>query len=156
MTSEQAVNASGPVTIGPVTFEVQELSIEGEIGLRAKLRSLARDAFGPGSFYANVLPVAKWAREQGQHQDAAALVASVAPLIATKVGASEDATEVYRQSADGVAWEIFFRTRKTHPEATRDEIRATINEVNAIEVHLAMLEAVAPGKTQTHSDSPSG
>lgn len=156
MTAEQAVNAGGPVKIGPATFVVRELTVEGEVGLRAKLRSLARDAFGPGSFYANVLPVAKWARDQGQHQDAAALVAAVAPLIAAKAGASEDATEVYRQTADGVAWELYYRTRQTHPEAERQEIRALINDVNALEIHLAMLEALDPGKARTPSTSPSG
>jgi hypothetical protein len=155
MTSEQAVNAPGTIQIGSLIFAVQELSIEGEIGLRAKLRALTRESFGPGSFYANVLPVAKWAREQGQHQDAAALVASIAPLVATKTGASDDATEVYRQGPEGVAWELFFRTRKTHPESTREEIRAVINEANCLEVHLAMLEAIAP-KAPTHSDLPSG
>lgn len=144
MTGEQSVNAPGTVTIGPLIFLVQELPIEGEIGLRARLRALTRESFGPGSFYANVLPAVKWAREQGLHQDAAALVASVAPLVATKAGASDDAMEVYRQSAEGVAWELFYRTRKTHPEATREEIRAAINEANAVEVHLAMLEAIAP------------
>src|SRR5690348_9025861 len=114
MTGDQATNAPGTVTIGPLVFLVQELTIEGEIGLRAKLRALTRESFGPGSFYANILPAVKWMREQGLHQDAAALVASVAPLIATKAGASDDAMEVYRQSAEGVAWEIFYRTRKTN------------------------------------------
>lgn len=155
MTAAEAVNAGGVVTVGPVSFVVRELTIEAELGLRAKLRSLARDAFGPGSFYANILPAAKWARDQGQHQDAAVLVANVAPLIATKAGASDDATEVYRQSPDGVAWELFFRTRQTQPNATRDEIRAIINEVNALEVHVAILEAIAP-KAPTPNGSPSG
>lgn len=155
MTAAEAVNAGGTVTIGPVSFVVRELSIEGELGLRARLRALARDALGPGSFYASILPAVKFAREQGQHQDAAILVQSVAPLIATKVGASEDATEVYRQTPDGVAWELYYRTRQTQPDASRDEIRAVLNEVNALEVHLAMLEAIAP-KVQTPNDSPSG
>lgn len=157
MTSEQVVNAGGPVTVGPgITFVVQELPMEGEIGLRAKFRALARDAFGPGSFYANILPAAKWARDQGQHQDAAQLVGSVASLIATRAGASEDAAEVYRQSPDGVAWELYYRTRKTHPEADRNEIRACLNEVNALEVHLAMLEALSPKAQTTPNGSPSG
>jgi hypothetical protein len=154
--SQQMTTAQGNVTIADLVFVVQELPTESEIGLRAKLRAEARKAWGPGSFYANVLPVAKWAREQGQQQDAAQMVASVAPLIARLDGASEDAAELYRQSPDGVAWELFFRTRKTHPEADRAEFRAIVNEVNAVEVYLAILEAIAPGKELTPSNSPSG
>lgn len=156
MGSEQVVRACGPVSIGPLVFVVQELPLEGEIGLRAKLRSLAREAWGPGSHFANVLPVAKWLRDQNQHQDAAALVAAVAPLVATKAGASEDAAEVYRQSPDGVAWELFFRTRATHPDATRAEIRAIINEVNALTVHVAILEALSPKASPADGTIPSG
>lgn len=146
--------AQGNVEIGGVVFVVQELPVEGELGLRAKFRALARESFGPGSFYANVMPAAKWAREQGQHQDANILVQSVAPLVAMRAGASEDAAELYRQSPDGVAWELFYRTRQTHPEATREEFRAIVNEVTAVETHLKILEAIDPGKAETPSDSP--
>lgn len=156
MATDQIVRACGPVSIGPLTFLVQELPVEGEIGLRAKFRAMARDAWGPGSFYANVMPAAKWAREQGQHQDAAALVSAVAPFIATKAGASEDAAELYRQSPDGVAWELYFRTRQTHPDATQNEFRAVLNEVNALTVHVAILEALAPKVPPGDGTTPSG
>lgn len=148
--------AQGEVKIGPLVFVVRELSVEAEVGLRAKFRAAARESWGPGSFYANVLPAAKWAREQGQHQDAAALVAAVAPLIAAKAGAGEDAAELWRQSADGVALELFYRTRATHPDATREEFRACVNEVNALEVYLQILQALDPGKAATPVTSHSG
>ena len=148
---QQQTRAQGEVTIEGHVFIVQELPVEAELGLRAKLRALARESFGPGSFYANVMPAAKWAREQGQHQDANIMVQAVAPLIAMKAGASEDAAELYRQSPDGVAWELFYRTRDTHKEAQRDEFRAIVNEVTAVEVYLQILEAIDPGKAATPS-----
>lgn len=151
----QAVN-QGEVRIGPLVFVVQELPFEGEVGLRAAFRAEARKALGPGSFYANVLPAARWAREQGQHEDAARMVAAVAPLVATAAGASEDAAELYRQTPDGVALELFHRTRQTAPEATRAEYRAVVTEVNAVEVYLQVLRAIDPGKAATPSDSSGG
>lgn len=143
------LKAQGEVRIGHLVFVVKELSVEAEMGLRTKLRACAREAFGPGSFYANIAPVAEFARKQGYHQDAAALVQSVAPLIAMRAGASEDAAELYRQTPDGVALELFFRTRETHPAAELAEFRAIVNEVNAIETYLAILKAIDPGKAET-------
>lgn len=146
----------GTVKLAPdVTLVVEELVTDAEYSLRSKLRSLARDSFGPGSFYANILPVAKWARDRGEHADANMLVSQVAGMIASKMGASEDATEVYRQSPDGLAWEIFFRTRNTHPDVSQKEIRAVINEVNAIEVFVSMMEAIAPKALNTSTPSSS-
>lgn len=151
----QVVN-QGEVRIGHLVFVVQELPFDAEVGLRAKFRAEARRALGPGSFYANVLPAAKWAREQGQHEDAARMVAAVAPLVATAAGASEDAAELFRQTPDGVALELFHRTRQTHPEAVREEFRAIVSEVNAVELYLQILRAIDPGKAGTPSSSPSG
>jgi hypothetical protein len=52
--------------------------------------------------------------------------------------------EAFRATPDGVAVELYFRTRQTHPELNMDAIRAVVNETNAIEVHLAILGAIEP------------
>lgn len=145
------VRAQGAVAIGPASFVVQELPVEAEVSLRVRLRALARQQLGPGSFYANIYPAAEYARKLGQHQDAANLVSSVAPLIATQVGASEDAAELYRMTPDGVAWELYYRTRETHPDAEMKEFRAVLNEVNAFGVYMQILRAIDPGKAETPS-----
>lgn len=152
MPTPEQMLGTGAVTIGPLVLVVQEMPIEAEVGLRAKLRALAREQLGPGSLMANVMPVVKWLREQKEHGDAARIVEIVAPMLAMRAGVSEDAAELYRQSPDGVAWELFYRTRKTHPDATREEFRAVINEVNALEVHIAILDAIAP-KARTDGET---
>lgn len=156
MNSQQVLNASGPVTIGPLTFMVQELSIQAEVGLLRQLRTLARKALGPGSFYANALPTLEWMKAQGHHGDRQHLMEIIGRLIATGGNVSDDALDEYRRSPDGVAEELFWRTRKTHPEAQRDEFRVVVNDVNALEVHLAILEAVAPKNEPGGATTPSG
>jgi hypothetical protein len=150
MAAEQLVGASGDVVIGPLTLVVQELPVAGEVALLKRLRLLAKAALGPGSFYAAAQPTLKWLADQGLHADRAAVLESVARLIATKAAVSDDAADEFRQTPDGVAEELYFRTRRTHPEATLAELRAVVNEANAVEVHLAILEALAPrGKAET-------
>jgi len=144
--SEQLAAAQGVVTIGPASFVVKALPFEEEVSLRALMRAKARDAWGPGSFYAQVMPAAKFARENGEHRDADLMVQAVAPLIAMRAGASEDATDVWRRTPDGVAFEVYHRTRDTHPDCTLQEIRAVVNEVNAGSVFAQVARALDPGK----------
>lgn len=157
-TAEQVANTGGEVVVrganGTLTFLVRELSVEGELGLAARLRILARERLGPGGLMANVLPVARWLREQGEHEDAARLVQATAPLVAGGSGVGGDAAEAYRQSPAGVAFELFTRTRETHPDATEAEFRSVITEVNAVETYLAILRALDPKKAATPSGSP--
>lgn len=142
----ETVRRSGPVQIGPVTFVVEQLSIEGEFGLLAYLRSLTKKALGPGSFYANSLPVAAWLKSRGEAAEAAALLAETAKLVATGAAPDDAAVWAFRETPDGVAAELFMRTRRTSPAATEAEIRACINEANVLEVRLAMLDAVSEKK----------
>jgi hypothetical protein len=161
MTAEQVVNAGGPVELRDaagkvVTLFVLELSTQAEIGLLRKLRALARAALGPGSFFAAALPALNWMKEQGHHADRAHLMEIIGRLIATGGGVSDDAADEFRRSPDGVAEELFWRTRKTCPDVTLDELRAAINEVNALEVHLAILDAIAPKAPPASGATPSG
>jgi len=136
----------GPVTIGPLTFTVMELSVAGEVGLGNRLRALAKKAMGPGSFWAEALPVIDWLKKQERPAEASAQQRITAELVATKAGVSDDCMAEFRQSAAGVVEELYARTRKTHPDATIDELRACVNEANALEVHLAICEAISPKK----------
>lgn len=153
---DRLVNAGGEVRVGDLVFLVRELSVAGEIGLGNRFRALAKKAMGPGSFYANARPVLDYLREQGQHADRAALMAEVSRLVATGAAASDDAAEEFRRSPDGVAEELYWRTRQTHPDATLNEFRAAVNDVNALEVHLGIMEALAPKAATTPSSSPAG
>lgn len=149
MGTESLINAGGAVEVlcadgKTLTFVVQELSTAAEIGLLRRLRVMAKQALGPGSFYAAAMPTLNWMKEQGQHADRAQLMEIIGRLVATGGHVSDDAADEFRRSPDGVAEELFWRTRKTSPEAARDELKAVINEVNALEVHLAILEAIAP------------
>lgn len=147
------VRRSGPVAIGDVTFTAEELSIEGEVGILNRLRRLAKDALGPGGFYKNALPVAKWLREQGEGAEAAALLAETARLVATGGPLDEAAVWEFRQTPAGVAAELYMRTRKAHPDTREDELRAVINDANVVEVRLQLLEALADPKAPTPSGS---
>jgi hypothetical protein len=155
MNAEQVVNAAGPVQIGSLTFMVQELSVQAEVGLLRQLRVMARKALGPGSFYASALPTLEWMKTAGYHGDRQHLMEIVGRLIATGGNVSDDVLDEYRRSPDGVAEELFWRTRKTHPDAARDELRVLVNEVNALEVHLAILEAIAPKNALGGDTTPS-
>lgn len=147
----ETVRKSGPVTIGTLTLVVEELSIEAEFGILAHLRNRAKKALGPGSFYANALPVAAWLRAQGEAGEAGALLAETAKLVATGAACDDAATWAFRETPDGVAAELFLRTRRTHPEAAEAEIRAVVNDANAQEVRMLMLEALAAKKAPTPS-----
>jgi hypothetical protein len=153
MGSSEAVRASGVVKVGPLEFVAEELSIEGEAGILAHLRKRAKESLGPGSFWANALPALDWLREKNRPVEAAALTAETARLVATNAPVTDDQLWDYRETPDGVADELFLRTRRTHPNATRAEMRAGINEANALEVRLQMVEAVNAKKAPTPSGS---
>lgn len=149
MSGEQLVNAGGAVEIlcdggKTLTLFAQELSTQAEIGLLRKLRAMAKAVLGPGSFYAQALPALNWMKDAGHHADRAHLMEIIGRLIATGGQVSDDAVDEFRRSPDGVATELFWRTRKTAPEASLDELKAVINDVNALEIHLAILDAIAP------------
>jgi hypothetical protein len=149
MTAEQMVNPGGPVELRDatgktVTVYAHELPTQAEIGLLRRLRAMARQALGPGSFYTAAAPTLKWMKDQGLHEDRAHLMEIVGRLIATGGGVSDEAADEFRRSPDGVAEELFWRTRKTCPDVELADLKAAINDVNALEVHLAMLDAIAP------------
>lgn len=148
--------ATGTVDVAGRVFVVTELPTEAEFGFGSMLRLKAREQMGPGSFFAPALPVADWLRSQDRHGEANGLLRTAAELVLSKAGASDDAGYDYRQSPDGVAFELFTRTRATHPEATEKELRAVITAVNAAHVHQQIVRAISGPKAKTPSGSPSG
>lgn len=147
----EAMRKSGPVKVGDLTFVVQELSVEGEIGLLNHLRRRTRESWGPASYFANTLAVAKWLRENGHPGEAAALTDKAAGMVATKAPPSDEAVWEYAETPDGLADILFGRTRLTHPDATRAEIRAVINEANAPEVSAQLADALDAKKAAAPS-----
>jgi hypothetical protein len=134
----------GIVTVGPVDFMVRELSAAAELRLLGLFCKNAKDAWGPGGFYANAQPMLKWMKDQGEHEDRAAMLETIGRMQAKGESASAEAGYAYRLTPDGVADEMFYRTRETHRETTLKDFRALVNDVNAFEVHEAIIGAVSP------------
>lgn len=139
----------GPVTIGPLTFSVCELSVAGETGLGSRLRGMAKKAMGPGSFWAEAGPVIDWLKAQERFADMTVQQQVTAQLVATRGGVSDDYLAEFRQSAAGVIEEMYVRTRKSHPDATIDDFRAVINDANALDVYFQIQDAISPKKAAT-------
>ncbi len=155
-TAEQLVNAGGEVKIGRLSVWVRELPLASEIRLRNKLGAMARDALGPGQFYHNSLPVADYLRSIDRHAEAAALLQATGELVANKSVLSGPAVDEFAQTPDGLVEELFWRSRAAHPDLTREELAAVINDANAIDVAIAIGEALAPKKAQTPAASSGG
>ena len=64
-------------------------------------------------------------------------------LTATKTKPGFDAVFDFRQTPDGLAAELFLRTRKTHPELAEAIIRSQLNDVTAWQVCAEMMEGLA-------------
>lgn len=147
----ETVRKSGEVVIGPLTLVIEELSVEGEIGLLNHLRRRVKDAMGPASYYGNVLPTVDWLRANGRAGEAAGLLKETAGLVATAAPVGDDAVWAYLDTPDGLADELFGRTRRTMPDARRDEVRAVINDANAPEVRAQITDALSAKKAPTPS-----
>lgn len=59
-----------------------------------------------------------------------------------------------RSSLPGVLEDLFARTRAAHPDVTRDDLAAILNEHNAQEVYDAIVQAVADMNPKDPAPSP--
>lgn len=59
-----------------------------------------------------------------------------------------------RASAAGVLEDLYARTRSSHPDVTRADLAAIINEFNAQEVHDAIVQALAEMSPKDPAPSP--
>jgi hypothetical protein len=141
---------SGLVTLGDRDLIVSKLSIEDEAALRTALDKGAFESLGPGGYFARIAPTLAWLRDNKLLPEWQLAVTETTRLQATGQPPSDDIVMQFRQSAKGVALELFFRTRKTHPEIRSvKELEAVITDANATVIHRQMIEAITGG-----SDDP--
>lgn len=153
LNSESQVSTRGPVKIADRVFMVCKLSITKEDGLLQLLYRLAKEAYGPGGFFQRLQPKLEWMRQNMPYAMETALKQTTNNE-ELGVDVSPDEMMRYRATPKGVAREMFERSRETHPEIELSEWESIINEVNAHEVHLQILEVITDkGKVQTQDGS---
>jgi hypothetical protein len=137
------IPASGPVTIAGRVLTIEELPASAEYGLLQELRRGSKRAYGPGGYFARMAPVLAYLREKKLHAEHNQALAELTRLEATGVDPADDEADAYRRSPDGVACELFWRCRRSHPEVTQAELRAIITDANALDVHLQIRRVLA-------------
>lgn len=148
--TKAAATPGGTIEVEGRLLTVQKLTVSGELALLSALRAGAKRSFGPGGYFQRARASLDWLRDQKMHAEHAQAVAEIARLEATGAGASDDATDEFARTPDGLAVELFWRTRKTHPEVTEREFRAGLSDANALDVYLSLRAAVSDaGKAAT-------
>lgn len=140
--STSTVPVAGEVVVGGRSFTITELPLRDERALIAGLDRIARETLGPGGLFARFAPRLEWLRAKGLTREASALVETLARMeLEPASGADLDAAV---QSAKGVALELYYRTRKAHPETKLEEFQAVVTDVNALDLHWAIRDALSP------------
>lgn len=141
MTNADLMTTKFPVSLPDGTvLAVQKLSVVGEQRILAELSRRLYASFGPGGYFANMKPALDWMQAQGMSAAYAQAVSDLTRLTATKTMPGFDAVLEYRQTPDGLATELFLRTRKTHPDLAEALIRTQLNAAVVADV-VAELEA---------------
>lgn len=143
--SDPILAAGGVVDVAGQAFRVRPLGLREETALYRELGRRAKAAMGPGGYFARLRPRLDWLAGEKLFDVRAAVVAELTRLEATHELPADDVVDEYRRTPDGVALELFARTRADHPAATEKELRAVVTEANAVAVHFALLEAVSGG-----------
>ncbi len=121
----------------PVTL--RRLSLSGEAALERELGRRCKKAWGPGGFAANARPMLDYLRENKMAVELRMAMEKLTELQASNAPPTWDAIQDYRQTADGVAFEVWFRRDPgAHPTLTEDAVRAVVTEANAWEVSAQM------------------
>lgn len=155
LTNESLVNMGGMVTVGDRQLMVRKLTQSREIGLARELARLTKIGFGPGGYFAQAADALDWLRTTKRTAEWQAAMKEISSLQATGADPSGEAIYAFQQTAKGVAVELFWRTRETHPTVTIEELEAVINEVSALDIHFQIQEAVTDqGKAQIPPGSP--
>lgn len=147
--STTTVPASGPVAFCGRELVVESLATAQEIGLLRAMRRLAKKQFGPGGFVQRGRPMLDWMRANGMAGEASAALAELVRMEGAGADPDDDVAEAARQTPEGVATELFWRTRRTHPDATLAELMSVVTDANALDVHLQILAAVRPDPKAT-------
>lgn len=112
----------------------QKLDMIGEQRIMDELGRALAATYGPGSYFANAKPVLDWLSEQGMYGDRQQMVSELTRLVAVKALPDMAAVFEFRATPDGLATELFLRTRKTHPDLAQPVIRTQLNAVTAWQV----------------------
>lgn len=155
MSDTDLVAAGGVVPVAGQDFRVRPLSARDEVALYRELGRRAKLAMGPGGYFARLKPRLEWLAANKQFDVRALVVAELTRLEATTELPADDVIDEYRRTPEGAACELFWRTRRDHPEVTEKELRAVITDANAGAVFQAVLDAVRAGDPKaTPSPSP--
>jgi hypothetical protein len=132
----------GIVAIAGREFHVKKLSTRAEYGLDAHLARRAKETMGPGGYFERAARVLDWLRDTKRVSEWRAMTEELTRL-QCQLGAAPADTELYRQTPDGLACELWHRTRETHKEVTEADLRAVISDVNAPDVYYQLLEVLS-------------
>lgn len=143
--SDNLMSGGGVVSVAGQEFRVRKLSARGEDALARELGRRAKAAMGPGGYFARLKPKLEWLAAEKMFDVRVAVVETLTRLEALSELPASDVIDEYRATADGVACELFFRTREDHPAVSEKDIRAVVTAANALPVHAAVLDAVADG-----------
>lgn len=155
MTNAGLLSPGGTVTVADRSFQVAKLPLQGEITLSQVLAEGAKREYGPGGYFAKVGPALAWLKANDRGAEFGEAMRHLTHMEATGVMPAEEAVERFRQSAKGVATELYWRTRKAHPDLAPDHFEAVVTPMNAVEVFLQIIDAITDAKkAPTPCDSP--
>lgn len=147
----------GPVQVAGREFLAAALTTDGELALWHHLRAVADRQAGPGGLFARMAPKLKWLRESGLEPEWRLATLETTRLAGSPGGGVTDEQVLEaRFTPEGVAVELYHRTRQHHPDVPLDTLKAIVTEANAVEVFQAVDRAVRPKKAPAPSAPPSG
>lgn len=119
------------------------LPLDGENRLAQELGRHLVASYGPGGYFANARPALDYLKKEGLHAEASQLVSELSRMTAVRMTPGVQAIDEFRQTPEGLAKELFLRTRKTHPDLAEDVIRTQLNAVTAWRVCAELFMALA-------------
>jgi hypothetical protein len=134
------LSSGGTIDLDRFTLFVDRLSQSQEIALGNDLARRTKKAFGKGGFFSRASDSLDWLKEEKRSAEFSIAVKTIAEMEGNGSSPSVEAVDEFRQSAEGVAVELYWRTRRAHKEITLKELQAVITETNALEIHLQILE----------------
>jgi hypothetical protein len=139
MNNADLLTTDFPVTLPDGTvLTVQKLALTGEQRILQELSRRLFQSFGPGGYFANMKPALDWMQSQGMTAAYSQAVSDLTRLTATKTMPGFEATMEFRQTPEGLACELFLRTRKTHPDLAEQLIRSQLNAATVTDVYEAL------------------
>ena len=133
----------GLITIADREFYVRALGIRQEHALGVELRRRVKQSYGSGGYFQKCQAQLEYLKAAKLLAEFTAAVTRLTEMEANGELPSGDAVDQFRMTPDGVAIEVFYRTRDTHPEVTQKEFISIITETNAIEVHIQILKVLS-------------